>query len=335
MNFGGTIRLNRMGICIIIGACVLLVLYINASGIESPKIEPVKNSDTVSMRSILVAAIKVAEEGGKEIVKVRKEPDIGEKIQGKTEEGVNDPVTRADYNSHCVMYYNLKRSFPKAKIISEHTRKESDCTNLSKLGDGVELNPNPPDQLVPSEDVTIWIDPLDATKEFTENLLQYVTTMVCVAVKGEPIIGVIHKPFETEPQTFWAWSGNSHSNNLKHKDGTATGTRIIVSISHAGSVKNISEQAFGKDVEVTAGAGAGYKSLMVASGEQDAYIHTTAIKKWDICAGNAIINSLGGRMTTLTNETIDYSSSDAVNKKGLLATVKNHQWYLDKLKMYV
>jgi len=31
-----------------------------------------------------------------------------------------------------------------------------------------------------------------------ENLLHYVTTMVCVAVKGVPTIGVVYRPFVRE-----------------------------------------------------------------------------------------------------------------------------------------
>lgn len=116
MNFGGTVRLNRMGVCIIIGACCLLVLYINSNGMESPKTDPGKNTGSVNLKRLLVAAVEVAIKGGKEIVAVRNTLNNGERSKGKTKEGVNDPVTKADYNSHCVMYYSLIHSFPKIKV---------------------------------------------------------------------------------------------------------------------------------------------------------------------------------------------------------------------------
>ena len=42
-------------------------------------------------------------------------------------------------------------------------------------------------------------------------------------------------------------------------------TKIIVSLSHAGTVKNVSEQAFGKNIEIISAAGAGKLSLLVTS----------------------------------------------------------------------
>jgi hypothetical protein len=57
-----------------------------------------------------------------------------------------------------------------SQIISEENIKESDCTNLSHLGDdsnGIHNLSPFHDELVPAEDITVWIDPLDATKEFT------------------------------------------------------------------------------------------------------------------------------------------------------------------------
>jgi inositol monophosphatase 3 len=74
--------------------------------------------------------------------------------------------------------------------------------------------------------------------------------------------------------------------------------------------------------------------LEVVNRHVDAYLHMTEIKKWDICAGNAIINALGGKMTTLSNEVLDYSSEYTVNTKGVLATMGKHELYLEKLKPF-
>ena len=67
---------------------------------------------------------------------------------------------------------------------------------------------------------------------------------------------------------------------------------------------------------------------------QDAYIHVTLIKKWDLCAGNAILNALGGNMTDLKGKTIDYSGNDlkVKNEGGVLAALSRHSEFLQKLK---
>ena len=72
---------------------------------------------------------------------------------------------------------------------------------------------------------------------------------------------------------------------------------------------------------MTPAGGAGYKVWQVIKGTQDANIHTTLIKKWDICAGEAILNALGGKMTTLIGGTIDFGRADQQkNMGGALAT---------------
>lgn len=65
-----------------------------------------------------------------------------------------------------------------------------------------------------------------------------------------------------------------------------------------------------------------------------AYIHTAHIKKWDLCAGNAILNALNGKMTDLSDEEINYvSDEDVVHTKGLVATLTNHKFYIDKISV--
>ncbi|XP_018123502.1 inositol monophosphatase 3-like isoform X2 [Xenopus laevis] len=187
---------------------------------------------------------------------------------------------------------------------------------------------------VASESITIWIDPLDATHEYTENLVNYVTTMVCVAVNGKPVIGVVHKPFTG----YTAWAMVDEGANIKKRNSYNEKTpTFIVSRSHSGQVKEVTRQTFGNKTEILSAGGAGYKVLSlldVSANEQetaDVYIHVTYIKKWDICAGNAILNALGGHMTTLKGEEISYTGSEQ-NEGGLLASIgMDHSALVDKL----
>ena len=82
---------------------------------------------------------------------------------------------------------------------------------------------------------------------------------------------------------------------------------------------------FGEKVNVIQAAGSGYKIIQVLEGNATVYLHNTRIKKWDLCAGNAIVNAVGGKMSTLKGEAISYShDSNPVVEDGLLVELNKN-----------
>lgn len=353
VNCGGTVRVNPLGIAVICAIVVLIILF-KSGGSGSPDDNfssgrVAGSGDQVSLKQLLAVAIGAAKNGGAEVARVRKLADIGETSKGKTKEGANDPKTDGDMSSHRAMYWGIKKAFPNINlnvISEEHENQEGDLSKISipdsynEEVDSIVTD----DVLVPVQHIAVWIDPLDATQEYTENLLQYVTTMVCVAVKGSATIGVIHKPFN-DGGTAWAWAGPNYLSRSVLEDASGnkdsgndiSKSRIIVSRSHAGEVNSTAQSALGSGIKVTPAGGAGFKTWEVVKGNQDAYVHTTLIKKWDICAGNAILKALGGKLTTLKDDTIDYAGEEGSerNEGGVLATMHHHKDYVEKLSTLV
>ncbi|ETN64182.1 myo inositol monophosphatase [Anopheles darlingi] len=337
MNFGRSIRINKCGF-VILGVLLIGALYYLWTGGTSSSASYAfsKNPNEINLRKLLIGSIQAAQHGGFEVVAVSKSRELHEQSKGKTREGANNPVTDADYRSNCVMKNGLLRIFPKLKLISEEDDQQERCADVQLF----DLDPtvlhetaSVPDERINIEDVAVWIDPLDATQEFTERLHEYVTTMVCVTVKGVPTIGIIHNPFTMK--TTWAWRDRALSEalvNVKHEADVKHPT-IIVSRSHAGAVKEQSKQIFGENAQVITAGGAGFKVLQVIQNNATAYLHTTHIKKWDICAGDAILAAIGGKMTDLHNDHIDYLDGQPLNPNGLLATAlaTTHEAYIKRI----
>jgi inositol monophosphatase 3 len=72
--------------------------------------------------------------------------------------------------------------------------------------------------------------------------------------------------------------------------------------------------------------------LEVIEGRATVYLHVTAIKKWDVCAGNALLIAAGGSLTDLYGDKLDYSAdSSPLNEKGILATLQDPKPFLEHL----
>uniref|UniRef100_UPI003AACEAA3 inositol monophosphatase 3 isoform X1 n=1 Tax=Centroberyx gerrardi TaxID=166262 RepID=UPI003AACEAA3 len=340
------IRLSPLGVAVfcILGLGVIYHLY---AGVISNRLAAFRSAvqhyslitrRTVDLRDLLALSVEAAIQGGREVKKVHEDNALGEKSKGMTKEGAKEFVTHGDLQSHKKMFYLIKNTYPELTVNSEEHDNSVDevavwnrdipADILQKIERGKEVSP---------ESVTIWIDPLDATQEYTENLLQYVTTMVCVAVDGKPVIGVIHKPFTGS--TAWALVGQG-SNMRPRSSYSVSPPKVIVSRSHAGKAQNYIQDAFGNSTTIIPAGGAGYKVLALldpppgeteSKDQADVYIHVTFIKKWDICAGAALLTALGGQMTTLQGENIDYSGTEG-NKGGLMASVSvDHKALLERL----
>ena len=94
-------------------------------------------------------------------------------------------MTDGDMLSHKAMYNTMKKAFPNMNVVSEE--HDTDDFDLSKIEmpslSNSELDSIAGDETVNIEDVTVWIDPLDATQERME--LCIVSNALWESVVGE------------------------------------------------------------------------------------------------------------------------------------------------------
>jgi len=161
---------------------------------------------------------------------------------------------------------------------------------------------------------------------------------------GVPIAGVINQPFVYLDETSKSWKGRIHW-GLTMNDGTRfasghlrntspCGTELSENTSKANlcpssrntkrAVSSLTEFALLVDImknegyEVIEAAGAGYKILAVIQGWVDIYITAKdSTYKWDTCAGQAILNSLGGGITDLRTGNRTIYHKPLQNRRGI------------------
>lgn len=218
----------------------------------------------------------------------------------------DDPVTRADKEANAFIVSELSRAFSGIPIVAEESDVDSygDYATASRA---------------------FFVDPLDGTRDFVARTNEF-AVMIGLAEEGRALAGVVVEPVTgnvyfgaigTGAQCISA-DGASRPICVSHVTSLSEAV-ITVSRSHRSAEVDADLVRLGAK-ELRHYGSAGLKSIRVAEGVFDAYVHTTMSGyRWDACAPEAIVRAAGGVYTDSRGALIDYRSADLGNTSGVLA----------------
>jgi len=295
----------------------------------------------IQIREVMSAMLDVVKRGGAEAVKLRKEGRIHKQSRGKLADGKPDLTTEGTVASHRIMYHGLKRTFPNIPIASpEHDHELHVHEKFADPNKYHQSDFHVIGEEVREDRLTIWIDPLDATDEYVAGNYEYVTVMAGLAIDGKCFGGIIHKPFSDE--TLWVFGDRKNHDvsmmmlhdELRHEE--IEHMQFLVSKNHAGKIKDQVQKYVKPPPTVTAASGSGYKFWELVKGDHDVYVHSQQIRKWNLCAGSAMMRTTNGRLTDLKGDEIDFSSHLDYNvEDGILASKYEHHDLVKALKKII
>ncbi|PIK38922.1 biphosphate nucleotidase [Apostichopus japonicus] len=153
-----------------------------------------------------------------------------------------------------------------------------------------------PDDLkdVKPGEVCIWVDPVDGTTEYTQGI-KFPNEFI--------LLGLVLGHQWGEPCGVVCGVGCFGCEN---KDSLGGKRVILHTRSHGTEAVQETIDAMQPD-EVLRVGGAGHKVLLLLEGRASAYIFASpGCKKWDTCAPQALLNSMGGKLTDVHGNLYEY-----------------------------
>mmetsp|Transcript_19942 Transcript_19942/g.28378 ORF Transcript_19942/g.28378 Transcript_19942/m.28378 type:complete len:433 (+) Transcript_19942:53-1351(+) len=156
------------------------------------------------------------------------------------------------------------------------------------------------------KNLTIFIDPIDGTKEFICGKGEDCTICIGFANEnGQPVAGVVYRPLDLPwaPHLGPTWAVGAKSENYldsyldnspRHRDDlllTSTGTISPFLVALMQQLSYTRQKS----------GGAGNKMLMLLEGKGSAYIQDRGLSRWDTCAAQACLEAQGGILCKLTS----------------------------------
>lgn len=239
--------------------------------------------DTVFDIEPLVAAAIAA---GREIMAVYEDGPI---VAERKDDG--SPVTIADRRAEAVILAALAVAAPGVPVVAE---EESAAGRTPATGRRFLL-----------------VDPLDGTREFLARNGEF-TVNIALVEDRVPVAGIVHAPALGQifaGSAAGAWRGEVVG-------GRVTDRRPIAVRKAPARVTAIGSRSHGNpqaarwlarfDVAAFVGRGSSLKFCLLAAGEADVYPRFGRTMEWDTAAGDAVLRSAGGIVTTLDGAPLLY-----------------------------
>lgn len=273
---------------------------------------------------------------------------------------IDDPVTQADFQSQYIILNGLRQHWPSLNIIGEEVDKkliptEFDFANVQTLTSISQLNDF--DREFNLEDLVVYVDPLDGTKSFVEGRLSDVTTLVGLAYKSEPLLGIIAQQWPESKDQFapvlyvgMIGAPNVHAIRLKgvndyefvksigqfSKIPADHKMLVACSINHYEETVEAFLAHFG-DFQRSRCSGMGHKYLELVEGRIDAFLNNlSGSGRWDTLAGSALVEALGGEATDIFGVQYPYDGdrTNVFNNRGyfIIRDKAKHSELISKFK---
>lgn len=117
------------------------------------------------LSEVIATGLELSKQAAKVIREVKREGKKAEKthVKGKTDEGVDEPVTMADAKSNVILVNGLRTRFEGINILSEETNPKPQVITTKDTAASVakKLENDPVLNLA---EILVTVDPLDATK---------------------------------------------------------------------------------------------------------------------------------------------------------------------------
>jgi 3'(2'), 5'-bisphosphate nucleotidase len=160
------------------------------------------------------------------------------------------------------------------------------------------------------------VDPLDGTASFVGDFSGWVT-QAAWCEDGRPSLAVVFAPRSNELFHAQAGGGAFVDGVRLRRPDNAVATTLIDNYPDARGIAADALLHFALPRYIECGS-IGLKICRVAAGAADLFIKDVKVKSWDVAPGDLILTEVGGAVTSLNGDRLDYARSLAHD--GLIAT---------------